>query len=142
MTLMRRPFGLDLMFPTDVFDDFCKAFNAGETNRVAQGFPKYDLYSADGNKVVEVALAGYSKDQLSIEVDGNTITIAANKVEESGKQEGRVIARRSFTKSFTDPTKTWDLEASDVSFVDGLLKVVIPPRKALEPSKKVLAIKQ
>jgi HSP20 family molecular chaperone IbpA len=142
MTLMRSPFGFEMMFPTEVFDEVCRSFDVDRwTTKMAQGFPKYDQYLEAGNKVIEVALAGYSRDQLSVEVDDNTITLAANKAEETGKQEARVIARRSFVKSFTDPTKTWDLEAAEVSFTDGLLKVVIPPRKAIQPSKRVIEIK-
>lgn len=131
-----RPF--ESIFPADIFDDFWERF---DTRKVNQGFPKYDQYVDGGRQIIEVALAGYAKEQLSVEVDGNTLTIAANKIEDNGKNENRVIARRSFSKRFTDPTKAWDLNAADISFVDGLLKVVIPPTKPIEAAKKVLQIK-
>lgn len=138
-SLMLRPF--ESMFPTDIFDSFLKTFDESYSNKVSQGFPKYDHYIDSGNMIIEVALAGYSKDQLSVEVNGNNLTISANKLEEGGKNENRVIARRSFTKSFTDPTHTWNLEAASINFKDGLLKVTVPALKLTQPAKKVLEIK-
>lgn len=139
--MIKHPF-FDAMTPSDIFDDLWKSFNVDSMSRkLSHGFPKFDLYLENGSKVIEVALAGYSKEQLSIEVDDNHLTISANRSESSTKNESRVLARRSFTKSFTDPTRVWNLDAAEVSFVDGLLKVVIPPMKQTQAAKKVLEIK-
>lgn len=139
MNMVLRPFGM--MFPGDIFEDdkFWSGFNTQFANRAVQGFPKYDQYEQEGNRVIEVALAGYSREQLSVEVQGNKLTIAGNKAA-SQTDEQRVFAHRSFVRSFTDTSKVWDLNAAEVSFVDGLLKVKIPPMKQLQPEKKTLEI--
>lgn len=178
MNFIHKPFNFEHMFPTEILNEFWDSFNTESFSRkISQGFPKCDQYLENGNNIMEVALAGYSKDQLSVEVESNCLTISAKKEEpklcgkvwnvvkiseQSGSvnqgycqklngHEGecgpvantnrRSIARRSFSKSFTDSTNTWNLEAAEVSFVDGLLKVVIPPMKQSLGGKKVLEIK-
>ena len=140
MSLMLR-LNNNSLFPTDIFEDMWKALDADFATRRPQGFPKYDQYLEDGKWNIEMALAGYSKEQLSIEVDDGKLTVSALKSGDQEKKEGRVIARRSFSQSFSDPKRAWDLETAEVSYVDGLLKIVIPPKKPEQAPKKLLAIK-
>ena len=104
------------------------------------GFPKGESYTdKGGNKILELAMAGYSKDQLSLEVDDNMLTITAEKCED-GSDGNRVLARRAFKRTFYLGDH-WDLPSSEVVYKDGLLKVVVPPKKVLAKEAKILEIK-
>lgn len=96
--------------------------------RSTDGYPLTDLYREDGNQVIEMALAGFEKTDLCIEVKENTITISHQGEPWKGEDRPqRRIARRSFTKSFVDYQNTLDLSKSTATFENGLLTIIIPP---------------
>jgi len=101
--------------------------------RSTEGYPLTDLYKdEEENQVIEVALAGFSRDELNIEVKDNSITISC---ESAGTDEQqRRIARRSFTRSFVDYDHQLDMRKSGASFENGLLKIVIPPTEEAKPT--------
>jgi HSP20 family molecular chaperone IbpA len=91
-----------------------------------KSFPLTDLYRDEkGNQVIEMALAGYNKDLIKIEVRSNQITISA-----TGSKTNRDsnIARRSFLKTFIDYNGEMNLSGAKASFKQGLLKVIIAPK--------------
>ena len=124
----KRPHLLGRSVWDDVFDNF---FNEHETpnliRRSTDGYPVTDLYRDEGgNSVIELALAGFNKSQLSIEVKEGKITIIADQGNESGENSRR-IARRSFTRTFVDHSNKLDLENAKATFQDGLLQITVPP---------------
>lgn len=117
----------------DVFDnvDFPKYML-----QTTQGYPVADIYRDDnGNTVMEFALAGFNKDQLSINIrpDKRSITVSANSSEDENSQNVRRIARRNFTKTYVNYDNNLDLSEAKASFENGLLSVVVPPRAELQP---------
>ena len=115
-----------------VWDEvFTTLFNESETpnliRRSTDGYPVTDLYrDEEGNSVIECALAGFKRDQLSIEVKEGKITITADQGNEAGENSRR-IARRSFTRTFVDHSNNLDLENAKATFKDGLLQITVPP---------------
>ena len=104
------------------------------TRRSTEGYPLTDIYKDDdGNSVIECALAGFSKEQLSIEVKESRITISAD----SGGQEenSRRLARRSFSRSYVDHTGKLDLTGSSATFENGLLRIVVPQIPNVQPKE-------
>ena len=86
----------------DVFDSFINDFPQ-HIKRSTQGYPVADIYTADdGSTVMEFALAGFSKEDLSIEVtpEKRSITIAATAATDATDVTNRRIARRNFQKTF------------------------------------------
>jgi len=95
--------------------------------RSTEGYPLTDLYKDDDdNQVIEVALAGFTKKDLDIEVKDNSITISCESISE-GDTTSRRIARRSFTRSFVDYDHQLNMKESSASFENGLLRILIPP---------------
>lgn len=95
--------------------------------RSTEGYPLTDLYKDEqDNQVIEVALAGFSRDDLEIEVKDNTINISCSS-EARGETNSRRIARRSFSRSFVDYDHQLDMKGADATFENGLLKITIPP---------------
>ena len=97
------------------------------TKKSTEGYPVTDIYKDDeNNQVIEVALAGFSKEDLKVEVRDNDITISCESIP-SDDTTSRRIARRSFAKSFVDYENQLDMKKSNASFENGLLRVIIPP---------------
>jgi len=124
----KRPHLLGRSVWDDVFDNF---FNEHETpnliRKSTDGYPVTDLYRDEkGNSVIECALAGFKREQLSIEVKEGKITITADQGNEAGENTRR-IARRSFTRTFVDHSNKLDLENAKATFEDGLLQITVPP---------------
>ena len=104
-------------------------------NRTTKGYPVADIYkSDDGHTVMEFALAGFEKEELSIDIrpDKQSITVAANSSTEEGDNSRR-IARRSFTKTYVNYDNNLDLANSAASFKNGLLTVTVPKRAEAQP---------
>lgn len=102
-------------------------FNADTASLTISGHPKGDVFvNKDGNLTLKLALAGYSKEQLAVSVEDNKLTVSATKSEEDGEGQGS-LAKRAFKKTFTDFARSWDLDTAEVSYKDGLLKIVAQP---------------
>lgn len=119
-----------------VWDDvFTNMFSDSHSlvKRSTEGYPVTDIYrDDDGNSVIECALAGFTKDQLSIEVKDGSLTITADGgTEENG---GRRIARRSFSRTYVDHSGNLDLTKAKADFENGLLRVTVPPAPQAQPT--------
>ena len=95
-------------------------------------YPPYNIYQQDENKyVVELAVAGFGKQDIEIEFDNDKL-IVKGKVTEN--QEGDFIHRGIATRAFT---KTFGLDNQTVvqgaSMINGMLKIalerIIPEHK-------------
>ena len=104
--------------------------------QTTQGYPVADIYREDnGDTVMEFALAGFSKDDLAIEIkpENKSITVSANHSTEDSRINSRRIARRSFTKTYVNYDNNLDLNATRAEFENGLLRLVVPPRPEAKP---------
>jgi HSP20 family molecular chaperone IbpA len=104
-----------------------------------QGYPVADIYRGeDGETIMEFALAGFSKEDLFIEVkpEKKAITIRSEMKEPQGDTNRR-IARRSFNKTYINYDNNLDLSEASAEFENGLLRVIVPQR----PEAKPLSIK-
>ena len=128
--------GFDSMF--DNFEhmldtDFTRMGNYPPYNIVKTGSFTYDI---------ELALAGYSKNDVTVDYADNVLTIKSNKDEQTKEVEDndgilhKGIAKRYFSKSFTVAE---DCEVKGSELKDGLLKVSL--EKIVPDSKKPRTIK-
>ena len=118
-----------------VFDDLFDAMDfSALTSRTTKGYPVADLYQNDtGDTVMEFALAGVSKEDLSIEIkpEKNTITVSASRASEN--DDARRIARRSFTKTYVNYDNNLNLNNTTAEFNNGLLTLVLPRKEEVRP---------
>jgi len=117
----------------EVFDSF---FNDFPTHLRAstQGYPVADIYrDDDGSTILEFALAGFKKKELSIDIqpDKRSITITGQ-VDENNEKRQR-IARRNFTRTYVNYDDNLDLAEAKASFENGLLTVKVPQRPEMKP---------
>ena len=105
----------------DVFDHFEKMFDSDFS---AVNYPPYNIVKTGPEKYdIEVALAGYSKDDIGVDYSESQLTIKSVKEDKKGEEEGvlhKGIAKRFFSRTFTIAD---DVEVKDAELKDGLLKV-------------------
>ena len=97
------------------------------------GFPPYNIVKdGDYKYTIELAVAGYGKDDISVEVAEGVITIKSIKDTNSEDDNSiyRGIAQRQFTRKFT---LSDDIEVKDGSLKDGMLRIdlerIVPEEK-------------
>ena len=114
----------------NIFNHFNDMF---ESSELQTNYPPYDIIkNSDTNYDIQLALAGYSKNDIIVEVKDNTLSIKSVKKEADNKVEilHRGIARRYFERHFTISD---DVKVNSAELKNGLLVVslerVIPEHK-------------
>lgn len=114
------------------FDDVEKLLSM-DVQKVTQSFPPHNIIKLDDTRyVVELAIAGFSKDEIEITAEDGTLTIKGEKKDKDVEVTylHRGIGTRSFTKQLTIADT---VEVRGAEFKDGILRVglenVIPEHK-------------
>ena len=114
---------------------FDRLVDYGNTNYETGGFPPYNIRKTDDFKhVIEIALAGFSKDEIEVTLtDGVLVIKSADVMTDTDPNEGLVhkgIAKRAFTRKFTLAD---DIEIKDAKLKNGLLEIeleqIVPEHK-------------
>ena len=127
-----RPFSVGF---DDMFDHFDSMVNMGSSN-----YPPYNIVKTDKNSYnVEIALAGFNKKDISVEVENGILTIESIKDKDTKEVEDndgilhKGISKRYFKKQFTIAD---DVKVNGAELKDGLLKVsmekIIPEARKLK----------
>ena len=132
---LHRPSLLGSRVFDDVFDSF---FNDFPTllKQMTQGYPVADIYrNENGDTILEFALAGFSKEELAIDIkpEKRSITVRATSNIEESESINRRIARRSFEKTYVNYDNNLDLSAITADFKNGLLTIIVPARIESKP---------
>jgi molecular chaperone IbpA len=126
----------------NVFDHFERMFNDDFFNVPTVNYPPYNIVKTGVNEYnVEVALAGFSRDDVSVEFAEGILTIKSKDRTESEKKDAdgdiihKGISKRYFSKSFTVSD---DVEIKGAELKDGLLTVSM--ERIVPESKKARVI--
>ena len=122
--IQRNGIGMD-----DYLDRF---FNSFETTT---NYPPYNLIHVNNvESVLEIALAGFTKDEINVYTEYGKLTVEGNKEnnkETSSQYVHQGLAQRSFRREWA---LSDDVEVREVQFKDGLLTVklgkVVPEHHA------------
>ena len=104
------------------------------------GFPPYNIRrDGDYNYVIEMALAGMSKDDLEVQVADGTLTVrSVDKQEDEGELLHRGISFRKFTRSWTLAD---DVIVKDAKMENGMLLIHLEHVVPEEKKPRVINIK-
>jgi HSP20 family protein len=130
----RRPSLLGRTVIDDIFGDIFTNDFSNYLRQSTQGYPVVDIYRDEaGSTIMEFALAGFSKEELSVDIlpEKRCITVAANS--NSQASDGRRIARRSFQKTFVNYDNNLNLGSASAKFENGLLTITVPQRPEAKP---------
>jgi HSP20 family protein len=101
-----------------------------------KGMPKVDVVDRDEEIVVRAELPGVEKDNVSVTLSDNVMTIKAESKRETKEEKGDYhrseIYRGSFQRTFTLPAAV-DEGKAKASMKDGILEVIVPK---IEKSKR------
>ena len=99
--------------------------------------PTTDVYEKDNNLVVEAHLPNFDRDDVDISIDGDTLTINAERHEKEEDKDKKYIIRESasnFYRSITLPERA-DKSAIKADMANGKLVVTIPMAELPETRK-------
>ena len=119
-----------------VFDNFF--YDKSDTNM------KCDVYEKNGLYHIEMDIPGFSKEDITIELNNNYLVITAvknNEVTNQDEEKRYIHQERSYGKyqrSFY--VGNVDTNSIEAEFINGMLKVVIPKNNT-EDTNRVIPIK-
>ena len=126
-----RPFSVGF---DSIFDEFDRMLES--TERYSTNYPPYNIKRVnDTNYKIEVALAGYSKDDIEVELKDSALTVRNNSKEQTIDEKGngvihKGISTRQFERAFTISE---DIKIKDAELKNGLLTIdlerIIPDEK-------------
>ena len=118
MTFFSTPMARQFVGFDSLFDELNALADRKESN-----YPAYNIAKDDEEHYrIELALAGFSTDEITIQTEKGILTIEANKAEERGNYIHQGIAKRGFSKMFRLAEY---MKVDDAQFVDGILTVFL-----------------
>jgi molecular chaperone IbpA len=136
-----RPFSIGF---DDMFDQFENMLGDGALT-MQSNYPPYNIRKTEkDNYAIEVALAGFNKNDIEVEFEDNLLTVRTKQIDKSNNNntDGEIIhkgiSHRQFARSFTIAD---DIKVGEAKLEDGLLTIscerIIPEHK----KKKLIEIK-
>ena len=120
------------------FEDMWKTLDALAANPQSN-YPPYNILKLDNERQqLQLALAGFLKDDIEVAVEKNILNISVNKTYETeGDYVHRGIAQRSFSRNWQ---LSEDTIIDEVTYIDGLLRVTLKRVIPEEHRRKVFDI--
>ena len=134
---MVNPYALDI-FNDPFYIGFDKMFDRLTTTTHQQsGFPPYNIRKVNEDTfVVELAVAGFNKNSLSVTENNGTLEIKGERPEDAETYLHKGIAGRKFTRTFALGEYLF-VDSADLN--DGMLYVVV--KRDIPEDKKPKTIK-
>lgn len=124
-----------------VSPDVYKSFGIEPFSKSA--YPKVNVLAHDDRVEIEAEIAGYTKEDISVEVEDNVLSIVGKTNQSNEAEEGSVyilreLKRSSFSRSF-NLSEELEADKIEAKFRDGLLNITIPRKVVSEKAvvKKV-----
>ena len=115
------------------FDDLFDHFNNQLEIKQTSSYPPYNINRIDDlNYQIEMALAGFSKNDIEIKYSDNQLTIKSIESEDKDEKETlhRGISKRKFSRAFT---LAEDIKVNGAELKDGMLLIdlekIVPEEK-------------
>ena len=125
---------LERFFNDDLMDWNLSNFSGPESN-----MPAVNVKEDDNEFNIEVAAPGLKKDDFSVNVDNDRLTISAERKDEKkdndeeGNYTRKEFSYQSFQRSFQLPDNVVDADKIKANYNDGVLNVNIPKREEARP---------
>ena len=120
---------------------FDEIFNTLHRASIPQSnYPPYDILKEDDKYIIRIAIAGFKKSEVDIELDDNTLTVSVCREDNTGKQRAEFlhkgISSKEFYKSFALAEY---VEVKKATMSDGILRIML--EKNIPDSEKPKKIK-
>lgn len=118
-----------------VFDDFFSSdwsMDIFADMQPKASFPKVNVFETDNEYNVEIAVAGFSKDDVKLELKDNDLLISADKKEQDGESKNKYlrqeISYRSFKRVVRFPYLV-DADKVAAEYKDGIIYFKVEKKK-------------
>jgi HSP20 family protein len=118
-----------------LMDDF---FGKVNTNGTSYFEPAVNVIENKDVYELQLAIPGYTKDEVKLSIENNTLTISAEyeQKDESIPYSRREFVKTSFERSFTLP-RSIDQDKVEATFENGILNVKLPRKGDLVIKKEI-----
>jgi len=105
----------------------------------ATNYPPYNIVKLnDTTQQLEIALAGFAREEIEVAVERNVLTVSTNKVKEDGREyTHKGLARRTFARNWQ---LSDDTVVENVTYKDGLLTLDVRKEVPESQQRKLLPI--
>jgi HSP20 family protein len=122
-----------------VFDEFFRGGNGDAAgSKLGAWTPVVDIHETDDGYVIKAELPGVAKDDVSIDIHENTLTLRGQRQHESAVKDERYHrverAYGTFQRSFVLPAMV-DQDKVQATFKDGVLELHLPKNEAAKPKR-------
>ncbi|HHT83771.1 MAG: Hsp20/alpha crystallin family protein [Christensenellales bacterium] len=116
----------------DFFDDFFNDF----PSLSYRGAMKMDIRENEKEYIIDAELPGIKKDNITIDINENNLTVSANYQEDKKEEKGNYIHRERRMSSMSRTVYLPDMDEDGVKakYSDGILCITVP--KKVESSKR------
>jgi len=123
----------------DLTGDFLKdmGFIFDNPEKEVKKYPLTDIATdSNDNLIINIAIAGFSKNDIDIELEGNLLIISGSKekIVEDLEYHQKYISSKDFSRNI-ELSKEYSDSEIDAEIKDGILKIKIP--KAEKPKKLI-----
>lgn len=103
--------------------------------------PEVNVAELDDAYVIQLALPGWAKNEVTLEVDGDLLHVRGERVDDSEAPafRRREFGLRAFDKSFHLPESV-DVETIGAAMDRGVLNVTLPKVAEAQPVRKAIAV--
>lgn len=111
--------------------------NVFSNPKAVSKYPLTDVYTKDGIAYLEIAVAGFAKEDIKIELTEDSLRITGSKQEEPQEQREyikRDIAKRNFDVAYS---LMFPVDHIDAGIVDGILKIMVVPTIKQKETKQI-----
>ena len=105
----------------------------------ATNYPPYNIVKLnDTTQQLEIALAGFTREEIEVAVERNVLTVSTNKAKEDGREyTHKGLARRTFARNWQ---LSDDTVVENVTYKDGLLTLDVRKEVPESQQRKLLPI--
>ena len=139
-----RPFPSTKFFTNSLLDDFLNGSLTGFVGSdTLTNQPAVNIVETKSDYRIELAAPGFEKQDFSLNVEDNYLTIKAERKQETENSDERYTRREfrfeTFQRSFKLP-ETVNQESVNAVYENGVLKITLPKKEAAKAIVKTIAI--
>lgn len=141
----RKPFeGTFSNLVDDLFTELPVLLSSGFNNTVRKDSIPVNVKETEKSFQLEVIAPGFDKTDFKVNIEQDILTVSAEKTNEANEESDKQIRKeynfRSFKRSFTLDERI-DATSIEASYVNGVLRLILPKKEAVKQSATEIVIK-
>ncbi len=123
------------------FDDFENDYMTNSFSKSLYGF-KTDIKDNGDSYTIEAELPGFKKEDISIDIDKDVLTVSASHNEEKEEKDKNFVRRERYSGSYSRSFDVSGVNTEDIKaqYNNGVLELTMPKLEPKEPERKRIEI--